>query len=314
MKKNIIVIITVLTLTASTYAADNSVSGRAGIKVTPIVQYDYLSLESRDIKSTGAGMMVNNEDAMFVGTCTRHSFGEQLLYGYPGVYYTIDTLLDGRSGRHQYIGIFKSESDRPVSGGLYTYQAAAVYGYEFIKGKNWSVVLGGGLALGDFGIERKNGEPWPVIPVPLMRIKYNSEWINAKFECITSPNFSITLAPEKKVQFKGDLRMDQARDVRDLIFDLSLNYRFFNSDHEMGDFAGISAGFKNDNYGAFYLGGKNGEESIEVHYYSVYGALDLSFFKITSGYAFMGRELYREKHKVNTGDGYFVSVQALYQF
>jgi hypothetical protein len=42
---------------------------------------------------------------------------------------------------------------------------------------------------------------------------------------------------------------------------------------------GVSAGFKNDNYGAFCLKGKDGEESIEVHYYSVYGTLDLSLLK-----------------------------------
>jgi len=314
MKKGIIIISVILTLAAAASAAENSDSDKEKIKVTPLVQFDYLSLESQSIQSAGAGIVLNNEDVMFVGIYTRHSFEEQLLYDYPDVYHTIDTLLDGKNGRHQYIGIFKSESDRPVSGGLYTYQAAAVYGYEFFKGKSLSLVFGGGLALGDFGIERKNGDPWPVIPVPLMRITYSSDWIDTKFECITSPNISFTIGPESRIRFKGDFRMDQARDIRDLIFDLSIDYRFFNSDSESGDFAGISAGFKNDNYGAFYLGEEDGEESIEVHYYSLYGVLDISILKITGGYAFKGRDLYREEYKVDSGDGYFISVQGLYQF
>nr|HPJ35832.1 hypothetical protein [Spirochaetota bacterium] len=177
MRKNILILFTVLSLAAGAVAAENKGAEDEGIKVIPLIRYDYLSLDSRSIKSPGAGIVVNSEDVMFIGTYTRHSFGDPLLYGYPEVYHTIDTLLDGKAGRHQYLGIFKSESDKPVSGGLHTFQAAAVYGYEIIAGNNLSLVLGGGLAVSDFGIERSDGEPWPVIPVPLVRMNYNSEWI-----------------------------------------------------------------------------------------------------------------------------------------
>ena len=62
------------------------------------------------------------------------------------------------------------------------------------------------------------------------------------------------------------------------------------------------------------IGDEGGDESVEVHYYSVFGAIDLSLLKITGGYAFGGRELYREEIKNDTGEGYFVSVQGMYQF
>lgn len=314
MKINMLMLFILLMMATAAIAENHNREDKDEVKIIPVVQYDYLSLDSQSIQSPGAGIILQSKDVMFVGVYTRHTFGEELSYDYPDVYHTIDTLLDGKSDRHQYLGIFKSESDLPVAGGLHTFQAATVYGYEIIAGNRLSLVLGGGLAVSDFGIERDNGEPWPVIPVPLVRMNYSSEWIKAKFECITSPNLSFTLVPESRLRLTVDLRMDQTRDMRDLIFDFALAYRFFKPDHEMGDYAGISAGFKNDNYGAFCLKGKDGDESIEVHYYSVYGTVDLSLLKITGGYAFKGRELYLEKNKVDAGNGYYLSVQGLYQF
>jgi len=87
----------------------------------------------------------------------------------------------------------------------------------------------------------------------------------------------------------------------------------------MGDFAGIAVGIKNDNYGAFDLGEHNknypeDEETFETHYNSVFGVLDLTLLKITGGYAFNGRELYREEDTKDTGEGYFLSIEGMYQF
>ena len=113
--------------------------------------------------------------------------------------------------------------------------------------------------------------------------------------------------------------MDQLRDIRDLVFECALAYRFFPVDHPMGDFAGISVGVKNDNYGAFNLGGYETvdleeDESIEIHYCAVFGMIDLSLLKITGGYAFRGRELYQEEQTKDMGEGYFLSIQGMYQF
>lgn len=314
MKKYITIVAIILAMTIASFAEENRAEKKDAVHLIPLLQYDYLSLDEQEIKSSSAGLIIQSDDVMFVGIYTRHFYQDDLLFDYPKDYHTIDTLLDGKYGRHQYIGIFKSESDKPVSGGLSTYQAAAVYGYELIHGGNLSLVLGGGLALGDFGIEDSEGDPWPVIPVPLVRMNYNSRFISTKFEFLTGPNFSFTVAPQSKVRLRGDFRMDNSRDVRDIIFEVALAWRFFSPESEIGDFAGVALGFKNDNYGAFMIGDTDGDESVESHYYAIFAELDLSLLKITGGYAFEGRELYREEIKRDTGEGYFVSVQGLYQF
>ena len=314
MKKYLIIFLTVFSFTVAAYQAGAKDNPDDELRLIPVFQYDYLSLDAQNLISMGGGFVIQNSDVTFTGIYMRHSFSDKVLHDYPDIFHTIDTLLDGKAGRHRYIGIFKSESDNPVAGGISTYQAGALYGYELIGGGNLSFVIGCGIAVGDFGIETHDGDTWPVLPVPLIRLFYNSEWIDMKFECITSPNLSFTIAPGRRLRFTWDSRMDQTRDIRDLIFECSIDYRFFDRDNGLGDFAGISAGFKNDNYGAYILGDRDGKESIEVHYYSVFGALDLSLLKIYGGYAFKGRELYREKEKNIIGNGYFFTVRALYQF
>lgn len=314
MKKYIKTIIMFMMVSGAVFANDDNEEKTGVFNFIPLVHYEYLSLDLQDVHSAGAGLIIDSENLLFVGIYSGYSFGEELSYDYPGLYHKLDCLLDGRIGRHQYIGIFKTQSDRPVSGGLSTYTSAAVYGYELIKKENFSFFLGAGAAVGDFGIEFSNGDSCPVIPVPLVRMKYASDLIETKFEFLTSPNFSFTLGPKSRVRLTGDFRMDQFRDERDIIFELALAYRFFSAEHEMGDFAGVSLGIKNDNYGAFMLGGENGDESVELHYYAAFASLDLSLLKITGGYAFEGRELYREEEKKDSGEGWFVSVQGLYQF
>jgi len=318
MKKNLLIsLILLFTLTIPLTAQNENENG--GVHFIPLLKYDFLSLDSQNIHSPSAGLVVMSDNVMFVGLYTQHSFDKQLLFGYPEIYHSIDILFDGQRNRHQYLGIFKSESDQPMYGGLITFQTAVAYGYELVQRKNYSLVLGGGLAISDFGIELSKGDPWPLIPVPLIRMKYNTKYLETKFEFLTSPNFDLTIGPKSQFRFVGECRMDQLRDIRDLIFDCSLAYRFFPVDHPMGDFAGISVGIKNDNYGAFNLGSYDKidfeeDESIEVHYNAVFGTIDLSLLKITGGYTFQGRELYREEDTRDIGNGYFLSIEGMYQF
>ena len=53
---------------------------------------------------------------------------------------------------------------------------------------------------------------------------------------------------------------------------------------------------------------------MEVHYRSIYATVDLSVIEISAGYAFDGQALYREELKEDWGEGFFVSVQAMYAF
>ncbi len=316
MKKGLLISLIFVFLLTIPLIAQNENDGTHYI---PLLKYDFLSLDSQNIHSPGAGLVIQSDEVLFVGLYTRHSFKEPLLFNYPEVYHSIDILYDAQKNRHQYLGIFKSESDQPVYGGLKTFQTAVAYGYELIHRQNYSLVLGGGLAVSDFGIELSNGKPWPLIPVPLIRMKYSSKRIETKFEFLTTPNIDLTIGPQSQFRFIGECRMDQFRDIRDLIFECSLAYRFFPVDHPMGDFAGISVGVKNDNYGAFDLGDYEvvyleKDESIEIHYNAVFGTIDFTLLKITGGYAFNGRELYREVDTRDIGEGYFLSIECMYQF
>jgi hypothetical protein len=320
MKKLITTALCIGLLAAAVSAEADHEQENPGTRFIPLLGYDHVSLDKQTIFTPALGLMVTQgimepgnveetDKLLIVGLYKTPIFGKSLQYDYPSVYHSIDFLLDGQKGRHQYLLIFKSESDLPVAGGLSTYQGGLVYGYELVHNRNLSLVLGAGLAVGDFGMELPDGKAWPLLPVPLVRLNYKTEWFAASFEFLTNPNLGIIIAPEKRVRLTGDIRIDQFRDIRDIIFDGALHYRFFGKDHPMGDFAGISAGIKNETYG-FDL--ENG--TLDVHYYAAYGMLDLSLLKISGGYAFAGREMYEEKYKKDIGEGFFVSLQMLYQF
>ncbi|HDP80661.1 MAG TPA: hypothetical protein ENN21_07450 [Spirochaetes bacterium] len=195
MKKHLIGLLFFCVMASSALAETDGKKPEGGVNYIPLLTYGYLSLDSQSIHSPGAGLVVKSEDVMFVGLYVHHSMEEPLVRDYPADYHSIDTLLDGKKNRHQYLGIFKSESDQPVYGGLNTFQAAVVYGYEVTRRRNFSFVLGGGLAVSDFGIELSNGDPWPVLPIPLVRLKYKSEWIDTSFDFLTTPNLNVTVGP-----------------------------------------------------------------------------------------------------------------------
>ncbi len=274
----------------------------AEVNVLPLVSYDYLSLDSQSIQSPGAGLIVAGENAMAVGLYTLHSLEKEPSAGSPTLYHSLEFVLDGHKGRHAYLAVFKSEADKPVYGGLNTFQSAAVYGYTLLDGQRLSLALGGGLAVSDFGIEGADGEPWPLLPVPLIRMSYTSRLLESSFEFITGPNLGFTIAPENQIRFTGDFRMDQFRDIRDLIFESALHYRFFPADHPMGDLAGVSIGFKNDVY-LFNLAGE--DEPVEIQYCALFGTIDLTLLKISGGYAFT---------EGNEKSGLQLSLQGMYQF
>ena len=273
--------------------------------------YDLLSLESRQHHSFGAGGAILGEEFTFLGLYRRQSLAKIPVPDFPGGYHSVDLLYDTDRGRHQIVGLFKSESDQPVAGGWTTFQAAAVYGYEVVATDALTLALGGGLAVSDFGIELEGGGSWPVLPVPFIRASYESRFVKGGFDFITGPNLSLTFFPASQLRLAGEARMDQFRDERDLIFTTALEYRFFAQDHPAGDIAGIALGFKNDILG-FTPGGS--DEPYELTHYALFAELDVTLLSIGAGFAFQGRERYGEEIVRKAGDGYFFSVQGMYQF
>jgi hypothetical protein len=281
----------------------------SGFQAVPLAQYQLISLQSQTVHSPGAGVIVAGESLVLVGLYSRHWFGQDLKFGYPDAYHSIQLMADGRVERHHYLGFLRSDADRPVAGGLHTFQAAAVYGYEVMKLSGFSLVLGGGLAVGEFGIETPDGDPWPVIPVPLIRAGWESRLVNANLDFITGPNLSMTLAPQSRLRATVDARIDQLRDERDFIFETALVYRFFAPDHRLGDWVGVAVGLKNE---AYEFAREIKDESLELQYYALFGTVDVTLLTLSGGYAFDSRVRYRESVSRTAGDGWFVSVNALY--
>ena len=303
MKTKILII---LALCCSFLAAE------AGTSYTiPLLQYEQIGYGSQRLSATSMGIVKQTQRTNFVAIYTYNDFKKQLSYNYPEYYHALDCLYDYQVGKRQYLGIFKSESPHPVTGGWQTFQAAFAYGSKIVNKSYFTFTLGGGLALGDFGFEYDDGKNWPLIPVPLIRMSYQRKFLNASFDFLTGPNLSMVFFPNNKLRLNTDFRFDQLRDGRDLIFETALNYRFFSEEDKMGDFAGVSAGVKSDNKTSYP---EDDEELYEMQYYAVFAAIDITLLKLTGGYQFNGRELYEEEKFEEMEDGYFISLQIIYPF
>lgn len=282
--------------------ASATATASPGLQVIPLAQYQLLNLESQRMHSPGAGVVAVGENLLLVGLYSRYMFTEDLKFDYPDTYHSIELVADGAHARHRYLGVFKSESDRPVVGGMQTLQAAAVYGYEVVRQQRFSLVLGGGLAIGDFG-------GMYAIPVPLIRASWESRAVNAHLDFITGPNLNVTLAPQSRLSATLDARVDKLRDERDLIFECALVYRLFSPDHPLGELASAALGVRSDAY-EFNL--EREDESLELHTYAVFGTFDLTLLTLSAGYAFDSRLQYRERVSESAGDGWFVSLSVMY--
>ncbi len=288
----------------------------------PIVQYDYFHTDKQSLKNSNFGLVIQNKNLLIVGFTSLFEFEKSLLSDYPQSYIGIDFISEYHTEKSQFLFLYSSYTDHPEKMEVQTLQTAVVYGHKFIDRKDFSLVFGGGLAVSDFGIEYADGKPWVLFPVPFLRISSVSEFVETKFEFISSPNLDMTFFPKNKLRASFDGRIDQFRDERDLLFETKLHYRFFDENHKLGDFAGVAVGFKNANYGGFDLtkrayNSSDDKESIELQYNSIFGELDLSFLKISSGYTFNARELYykgKAKTTRSVDEGYFISLQGAWEF
>jgi hypothetical protein len=295
------------------------------VSIIPLASYDYIHLDEQTIQSPalGIGVMAGDYDKDYPDI-HRGFFGAAMYQPVffkqnagPKTYHQIEVLLDGRIERHQLLGMFLSDSDEPVSGGLQTFQTGAGWGYELIRSASVSFVLGAAVAVGDFGIDLPNGEPLPVTPLPIVRLQFKTKWLDGSFEFLTGPNLSFTVAPGKRVRFTADVEIDKFRSVKDVLGEGVIWYRFFPGENSgedpssPGDFLGIGLGIKNGSLG-FDLAGP-GNNTFESQHTSVFGTIDMSVLELSAGYIFDSREVYNERVK-NTGKGYFISVQGMYRF
>jgi hypothetical protein len=222
-----------------------------------------------------------------------------------------DVILMGvrKIKRHLILAIANSHSTEPVYGGIHTFAALAGYGYEFVRSEHFFFTLGLCIAVNDFG--DINGKMLPVLPLPIVQFGMDYSWINAYFEFIAEPTLNITIGPKNRIRLTTAFNMREYRSIEDLNFECALWYRFFDTNHRLGDFAGFALGVKNDNR-VFDL--KERGDRYGIGYYAAFAKLDLSFLQITGGYAFNGREKVNSNRREDAGNGFFVSAQLAYRF
>jgi hypothetical protein len=286
--------------------------------------YDFIHFQNQIIQNPalGAGFLLGEQDIPFTEVERRFLalalyrpfiFSETPHYAIPNYFHRIEALFDGRIERHQILFIFRSASDKPISGGLNTFQAGVGWGYEIIRRPNVSLILGAALGVSDFGLTLPSGASWPLLPLPLIRFDVATHWFSSSFDFLTGPNFKFTVAPNSGIRFTADMRMDHYRSIADLICEFTLWYRFFPPEHRLGDFAGIGVGFKNDSSG-FNLSRDILEETFEIRKASIFAVLDLSLLRMQGGWIFDSAYLLDGKRAGSPGRGFFLSIQGIIPF
>lgn len=282
-----------------------------GYDIIPMAAYAYVSLDEQSIHTPGIALAVQNDTKTYIATYQYTSLNEDPLFGVPKLYHAINFLGDLHSGPWNTLLIFRSESDEPITGGLRTFQMGGAFGYDFLFSRKSSLIFGMGLAGGDFGVELSNGKPLLLIPIPMIRYKREATFYDLEFSFLTSPNLTLTIAPQRKLRLSGDVRIDRLRDAGDIIFESILWYRFFDDSHEYGDFAGVGIGIKRED-ATFDLA--NREDVFSLQYYGAFLTLDATVLKVSAGYAFGAVERHGEEFKTDLSNGFYVEIQGLYLF
>jgi hypothetical protein len=316
-KKIILALFFIVLYTANIFAEDN--------RIIPILNYEFFSVERQKYHLPGGGGLIflkgnyssaweEKPDNLMIGLFYKPFILKEIMAGYSELYHDFDFIVEKKIDSHLFQGIFSTFSDKPIYGGFQTIYTSIGYGYELIRRENLNFTLGFALGVGDFGINMPNGNIWPVLPMPIIRLNFESSTINFSLDF---PEFKLVFLPESKIRMTGTGHMDiyKFHDIHDFKFNSILWYRFFDKDFTAGDFLGIGLGIQNigQNDGTDFILGEK-PRKYDMNYYSVFGILDAGLLKISSGYIFYSREVYDASNSKPTGKGWFISVQALYQF
>jgi hypothetical protein len=288
-----------------------------------MLNYEFISVEKQQYHAPRGGLLLLSgeqnpppsvkPDSLLIGMFYKPHILKEYKAPWANLYHDIDIIAEREIGRHLFRGFLSSRSDKPVAGGFRTTYSLAGYGYTPIRNEKMYLTLGLGVAAGDFGIEFSNGSILPVFPVPIIKFGYNSRFINIAYD---APDFSMTIAPESRIRMTVFFPIEYSySSVYDLLGEGILWYRLFTKDSAAGDFAGIGVGVKAENlkdYGRTFILAET-YKTYDMNHYAVFGILDVSFLKISGGYIFHSLERF-DKDNVQTGPGFFVSLQGTYRF
>jgi hypothetical protein len=285
----------------------SAVSVQAEAVVTPMARYEQFALGGQDIYRPTVGLEIASPDQQTYRVEAGYSLHRQgRAEGEHDLFHAIDLSASRRSGRHQVLGLFLSESDEPVAGGIKTFQAGAGYTYDVLRSESQALSLGAGLAMGGLGLELPDGTDLRILPVPLLQYRWKTDFVDIAFSCLAGPDLAVSGPRSGRLRLDGYLGFRRLREARDLDFDVSASYRLFAPDEQGGDFAGVMAGIRN---ASWHFQPAKGP-SRDLSCYTPYLGLDLSFVRITGGAALAGRERRGASEHRNLGDGSFLAVQA----
>jgi len=324
--KKIFLLLFICTLAQAAFAVDQT----KDFFIIPMLNYEYLSFMDQHIHSPGEGLLFTkgnltpplseSRNSLMIMGMFKQFIIKEAGEGYADLYHNIVINAEKKMNRHLFYLNVTSQATKPFYG-LHTFVGMTGYGNELIRNKSLSLTAGGIVMVTDFDMNL-GGIIWPIMPMPLIRLNVETTLINVSFEFLGNTTMDLTLLPQSKIRVTGHFEINPftVRDIRDLFFDTTFWYRFFSKESQMGDIAGIGAGFKNSGLGTGILNGSYSYNSwekgktYELNYYSIYGVLDLSVLKISSGYSFAGREIYDKDNIKKIGNGFFINATLLWQF
>ena len=311
----------VLTLTGLISFAEEAVEAtEEKIHIVPMLDYEYVSLEQQEYHLPGGGLIFlkgnqspsweEKPDNLMIGVLYKAAIIKEIPPDYSNLFHSVELIAERRKNRHFIQALASSYSDNPFFGGLHTSYSQIGYGYQLIRKEKINLTLGAALGLSDFGFDFPDGGTWPLLPSPIVEFALYSPIVNVAFNW---PELKITIAPESRIRLTNTVRLDiwKFHDIHDMLFESILWYRFFDKSFAYGDFAGFGVGIKNGGLD-FTLSEKG--KFYNTHYYSIFGILDGSLLKISGGYIFYSREFYNTDNSKPTGNGWFLSIQAFWQF
>jgi len=210
----------------------------------------------------------------------------------PWLFHHIDINLDGRIKRHQLLLKFFSDAEVPLAGGKDSFQIGAAWGYEIIRRSNWSAILGAAYSY---------GRVW--LFSPYFRLGIDTDKfvlsLNSYFPHI---ELSFTIAPESRVRFTTDIRMDTYREDYEWIF----WYRIFG----IGVKASTVMYALYDNIKDDFVCPCGHTERITfwLEFGSVFAVMDISFLRIEAG-MITGDYIYDKSSADGPGKGFYISIK-----
>jgi hypothetical protein len=296
------------------FADETPETDKPKIFFQPILSYKIISFENITFHNPTGGLSVGrfnpaSKNLFSVATMYGLTLTEGIQNKYPDIYHNIILSFNGKTGRHSFLGAFTANTDKPLYGGLHTFNAFAGYTYNLIQRPHFSMVLGGYLMFMDIGVALPNGTAWLFWTLPFLSLKWDYEWIDVSL----LPGITITIADGKPLSFAVSKKTGD--------FDAAFWYHYFRNKNPSAELFGIGIGLKNATSEVKTAAG----DIYGINYYALYAGIRIfKMIEVNGGWTFNGKEKYDQVHwgsifetyghsdefdyQTEIGNGFFFSV------